>query len=137
MMESTEDTRETFVHPGHRNDVLEVLVDLFAHRDDVRQGKMFAFPSFSIGGKVFASAFGDGVSLKLPSETIERLVDDEITPFVPMGKKMTGWVLITRPEAESYRDDAELFELSINYVAEIARKQPPRKRKSASAKSRS
>jgi hypothetical protein len=130
-MVATANPRETFVHPGHRDDVLDVLTDLFADRDDVRQGKMFAFPSFSIGGKVFASAFGDGVSLKLPPETIARLADHEITPFEPMGKKMTGWVLITRPEAERYRDDVDLFEVSINYVAELARQQPPRKRKSA------
>jgi hypothetical protein len=134
---SATNMRETFVHPGHRDDILEVLIDLFADRDDVRQGKMFAFPSFSTSGKVFASVFGDGVSLKSPPETIDRLADDEITPFVPLGKTMTGWVLITRPEADSYRDDADLFDLSIDYVAELAREQPPRRRKTASKTSKS
>jgi hypothetical protein len=133
---SATNMRETFVHPGHREDILEVLIDLFADRDDVRQGKMFAFPSFSTGGKIFASVFGDGVSLKLPPETIDRLADDEITSFVPMGKTMTGWVLITRPEAESYRDDVNLFNISIDYVAELARERPPRPRKKAAKKAK-
>jgi hypothetical protein len=115
--------------PGHRDDVLAVLDDLFDGRPDVRRGKMFGFPAFSTGGKVFASVYGDGVSLKLPQATIDRLADDEITPFRPMGKTMGGWVLISRPEAESYAGDAALFEASIALVAAQAATPKPEPRK--------
>jgi hypothetical protein len=76
---------------------------------------------------------GDGVALKLPPDTIARLADDEIAPFEVMGKKMGGWVQISRPEAESYAADAPLFETSIGYVAEQASrpKPAPRKKKAA------
>lgn len=117
----------------HREDVLAVLDDLFAGRPDVRRGKMFGLPAFSTGGKVFATVMGDGVALKLPPETIDRLADDEIAPFEAMGKKMGGWVQISRPEAERYLADAPLFEASIGYVAEQASrpKPAPRRKKAA------
>jgi hypothetical protein len=119
--------------PGFRDDVLAVLDDLFAGRPEVRRGKMFGLPAFSTGGKVFATVMGDGVALKLPQETIVRLADDEIAPFQAMGKTMSGWVQIDRPEAERYRGDAALFETSIGYVAaQAAQPKPaPRKRKAA------
>src|SRR5262245_38449209 len=119
--------------PGHREDVLAVLDDLFDGRPDVRRGKMFGLPAFSTGGKVFATVMGDGVALKLPPDTIDRLADDEIAPFEVMGKKMGGWVQISRPEAESYAADAPLFETSIGYVAEQASqpKPAPRRKKAA------
>jgi hypothetical protein len=119
--------------PGHREDVLAVLDDQFAGRPEVRRGKVFGFPAFSTGGKVFAIAFGDGVALKLPQETIDRLADDEIAPFRPMGKTMGGWVQISRPEAESYAADFGLFEISLAYAAAQASqpKPMPRQKKAA------
>jgi hypothetical protein len=119
--------------PGHREDVLAVLDDYFTGRPEVKRGKMFGFPAFSTGGKVFATLFGDGVALKLPPETIDRLADPEIAPFRPMGKSMGGWVLISRPEAESYADDAGLFETSLAYVANQAAAPKPATRKRAKA----
>ena len=119
--------------PGHRDDVLAVLDDLFDGRPEVRRGKMFGLPAFSTGGKVFATVIGDGVALKLPPDTIKRLDDDEIAPFNVMGKTMTGWVQISRPEADSYVADAPLFEASIGYVAEQAAQPKPAPRKRARA----
>jgi len=114
---------------GHREDVLAMLDDSFEGRAEVKRGKMFGFPSYSTGGKVFASVYGDGPALKLPQATINRLADPEIAPFRPMGKSMGGWVLITRPEAESYSGDAGLFEASLAYVAEQAAAPNPAARK--------
>ena len=122
-----------WVSPGHREDVVAVLGDHFAGRPEVRRGKMFGFPAFSTGGKIFAIAFGDGIALKLPQETIGRLADDEIAPFRPMGKSMGGWVQISRPEAESYEGDTGLFETSLAYVAAQASQPKPAPRKKAKA----
>jgi hypothetical protein len=119
--------------PGFRDDVVAVLDDLFGGRLDVRRGKMFGLPAYSTGGKVFATVMGDGVALKLPQETIARLADDEIAPFQAMGKTMTGWVQIDRPEAERFVADAALFETSIGYVAEQARQAKPAARKKKAA----
>ena len=119
--------------PGHREDILAVLGDYFDGRPDVKRGKMFGFPAFSTGGKVFATIFGDGVALKLPQATIDRLADPEIALFRPKGKSMGGWVQISRPEAESYTDDAGLFETSLAYVAEQAAAPKPAPRKRAKA----
>jgi hypothetical protein len=119
--------------PKHRDDVLAVLDDLFDGRPEVRRGKMFGLPAFSTGGKVFATVIGDGVSLKLPPDTIERLDDEEISPFSVMGKTMSGWVQISRPEADSYLQDVPLFEVSIGYVADQAAQPKPAPRKKAKA----
>lgn len=119
--------------PKHRDDVLAVLDDLFEGRPEVRRGKMFGLPAFSTGGKVFATVIGDGVALKLPLDTIARLDDDEIAAFNVMGKAMTGWVHISRPEAESYLVDVPLFEASIGYVADLAMQPKPAPRKRAKA----
>lgn len=120
METTTRPARPRLGNPGHRDDVRFVLSDLFANRADVRETKMFSFPSFSTGGKMFAVVIGDGVGVKLPQETIDRLADDDITPFEPMGKKMSSWIQISRPDAEMYRDDADLFEVAISYVDSLA-----------------
>jgi len=133
-MASTTPAKKTdWEAPGHRDDVLAVLEDLLDGHPEVKRGKMFGLPAFSVGGKVFATLFGDGVALKLPPDTIDRLADDEIAPFRAMGKTMTGWVQISRPEAESYAADAPLFETSIGYVAEQAAqpKAAPKRKKAA------
>jgi hypothetical protein len=121
--------------PGFRDDVAAFLADQFAGRPDVRQGKMFGHPAFSTGGKVFACAFGDGVALKLPPATIDRLADPAIVPFRPMGRPMGGWVQISRPDPVDYALDEGLFETAIAYVGEQAAqaKPAPRTRKRAAA----
>jgi hypothetical protein len=117
--------------PGFRADVVETLAGLFDGRADVKQGKMFGLPAFSTAGKVFACAFGDGIALKLPPATIERLADPGISPFRPMGRSMGNWVHVCRPGAADYRGDEALFDASIAYVADEAPKSPPAPRKRA------
>ena len=108
--------------PGYRQAIVEVLERLFGKRPEVRPGKMFGFPAFYTGGKLFACVYGEGVGLKLP-ETMVRDLEGKpgIAPFRPYGMaRMREWVQITRDRAEAYAADTKLFRASMAYVAESA-----------------
>jgi len=105
--------------PGYRTDVLEVLAKLLSDRTDVRPGKMFGFPAFFTCGKLFACVYGEGVGLKLPEDTVRRLVGKPgIIPFQPYGKpKVREWIHICHDRPGSFSKEAGLFKASIRFVA--------------------
>ena len=104
--------------PGHRADVVAVLARLLGKWRQVTPGKMFGFPAFYTGGKLFACVYGEGVGLKLPAEQVQELEGQPgIGPFRPYGMaKMREWVQITRDRADEYRADAALFRAAIAFV---------------------
>jgi hypothetical protein len=123
--------------PGYRADVLDVLDRLLANRRDVTRGKMFGFPAFYTAGKLFACVYGDGIGLKLPQGVIRQLDGRPgITSFQPYGKpKMKEWIQIRHDRTEAYAKDARLFQASIRFVGQMAKRsgtsgltQRPRKR---------
>ena len=108
--------------PGFRADVVDMLARLLAQRPEVRPGKMFGFPAFYTGGKLFACVYGDGVGLKLPEVKVRKLDGKPgIGPFRPYGMaRMREWVQITRNRAGDHAADAKLFQASIAYVRRAA-----------------
>jgi hypothetical protein len=110
--------RRRRARPGYRADVAEVLGRLLGKWRRVTPGKMFGFPGFYSGGKLFACVYGEGVGLKLPAEKLQKLEGQPgISPFRPYGMAgMREWVQITRDRAGEYRGDAALFRAAIAFV---------------------
>lgn len=108
--------------PGHRAEVAEALARLLAGYPGVTRGKMFGFPAFYVGGKLFACVYGDGVGLKLPEATARALEGEPgVGAFQPYGRaRMRGWVAIRREPPEGYARDADLFRESIRFVGQEA-----------------
>ena len=108
--------------PGYRTDVAEVLSRLLLSRPDVVPGKMFGFPAYYSGGRLFACVYGDGVGLKLPQDTVRQLEGKPgVTPFQPYGKpRMREWIHLRRVRASGFSKDAGLFEQSIAFVGKAA-----------------
>ena len=115
--------------PGYHNGVVGVLDRLLAARPEVTRGKMFGFPAFYTGGKLFACVYGDDVGMKLPQEVIRTLEGKPgITPFQPYGRaRMKEWIHIHHDQPGAFSEDAALFQASIRFVSKVA-KQPNRPR---------
>lgn len=110
--------------PGHREDVVEMLDELFADDEGIVRGQMMGHPSWFVlvGGKkkLFTSAWEQGITLKLPDDLIDELYSEgRARPFEPMGpgKGMKGWVYIARQGIDEIRAEEELIHLSRDFVA--------------------
>jgi hypothetical protein len=97
----------------------EVMDKMLLADPNVRGGKMFGFPAYYAGGKLCVCIYGDGVGIKLPEESVERLLqtDPRAVPFQPMGRrKMREWVQINLPNSEGYREYKPVLEESVRFV---------------------
>ena len=104
--------------PGYRADVVAVLARLLGKWRQVTPGKMFGFPAFYTGGRLFACVYGEGVGLKVPGELARKLGGTPgIIPFQPYGMAtMKEWVQINRARAQDYAGDLKLFQASVDFV---------------------
>lgn len=107
-------------NPGHR----AVLDTMLLHLPGVTAGKMFGYPAYFVDKKLFACVYGDGIGIKLPEETVNRLLGKaHVVPFQPMGKpKMREWVQINRESSEDYRLDQEIFHHAVQFVGTLKKK---------------
>ena len=104
-------------NPQHK----EILDTLLLLIPGVRAGKMFGYPAWFVGRKLFACVYEEGVGIKVPEELAKELLSrPDVIPFRPMGKpKMRNWVQINHGKSEEYRDDAEVFHAAVRFVAEM------------------
>jgi len=89
----------------------------------VQPGKMFGFPAYYVGGKLCICLYEEGVGIKLPAETAQKLLaeDAHAIPFRPMGKpKMREWVQINLAKSEDYQHYLGIFEESIQHVLTVS-----------------
>jgi hypothetical protein len=99
----------------------DVLDSFLLNNPFVKPGKMYGYPAYYVGGKLFASLFMEGVCVKVPESLVNELIQKEgIVPFEPMGRKMREWVLINRNKSEEYVKDQDIFDASIEFVSSIA-----------------
>ena len=105
---------------NYRVDLLAALRQLVIQVPGVREGKMFGYPAFFVGRRMFACVYGDGVGLKLPAHRANELIEaDSAAPFQPYGKsKMREWVQITRARSEDYSADRDILIEAISFVAD-------------------
>ena len=100
----------------------EVLDSFLLENPKVTPGKMFGYPAYYVGGKLFASFYEDGVCVKVPESLTNELLEREyIEPFQPMGRKMREWVQINRHNSEDYLKDKDLFDASIKFVSKVSK----------------
>lgn len=88
----------------------------------VAAGKMFGYPAYYVGKRLFACVYGAGVGVKLPEAIANQMLSQaRAVPFRPYGKpKMKEWIQINRTRSADYEQDADLFRDSIKFVS-----QPP------------
>jgi hypothetical protein len=94
-------------------------------------GKMFGFPGYWAGGKLFACLYGPGVGFKLPPErAAQALKEPGFVPFTPRGKQMAAWVMVKPKRAADLRRHESLFRESLDFVSGLrpVAKKPPRRK---------
>lgn len=102
-------------NPDHK----AVLDDLLLSHELVRAGQMFGYPAYYAGKKMCICLYEDGVGIKLPEASANRLLDQDVhaNPFQPLGRRrMREWVQIDLEDSQDYRAYLAVFEESIRYV---------------------
>jgi len=104
----------------------QVLDKMLLELPGVRPAKMFGFPGYWAGKKLFACLFGPGVGFKLPpARAAAVLKKPGFGPFTPRGRPMAAWVMLEPKRPADLRRHEGLFRESLEYVAGLrfARKQ--------------
>ena len=98
--------------------IKETLDSFLLEYPGVIAGKMFGYPAYYVGKKLFACVYENGVGIKVPEDLAEDLIKTEgIVNFQPMGRaKMRQWIQINRQEPDDYLKDKEIFKASIDHV---------------------
>lgn len=113
----------------YRDDILEFLENRLVEYPEVEARPMFGHPGFSIGSRVFAFVYADGLSLKLPRELYDRVLNEEgIIPFSPRKTPMGTWVVLRLPDADDYAGRWDLIEAAMDYIV-TAEADPKKKKK--------
>ncbi len=100
----------------------EILDSFLLEISGVVPGKMFGYPAYYVGGKLFASFYEDGVCVKVPDSLANELLEREyIDPFQPMGRKMREWIHINRQNSKDYLKDKDIFDASIKFISSITK----------------
>lgn len=97
---------------------LEALRAQLAGLPGVREGKMFGFPAFFVGKKLFACVYGDVVGFKVPEDLARRLLEDpRFAPFQPRGRqRMREWVQFPCAPHAEIEDYQEVLLASYEHV---------------------
>jgi len=104
------------------NPEIKTVLDSFLLSSElVTPGKMFGFPAYYVGIKLFACVYENGVGVKVSAQTLAEQADKEgVSPFVPMGRHtMKAWIYLTHPSPEAFLEDRALLESSAEYVASL------------------
>jgi hypothetical protein len=81
-------------------------------------GKLFGHPCLKIAGKVFACEHEGELLIKLPPERLDELKAAGARDFMPMGRKMGGWVKVSEPDGDAVSAWTDLAEEAKAFVAE-------------------
>ena len=103
------------------SEIKRVLDTLLLPIEIVSPGKMFGYPAYYVGKKLFACVYERSVGLKVPADFAKKLIGTEgVTPFIPYGRRqMKEWVQLTRADPEDFFLDRAVFEQSIKYAASL------------------
>ena len=102
-------------------EVKEVLDSFLLENPRVEAGKAFGLPGYYVNGKMFASVYENGATIKVPTEMVSELLQrDGISEFRPMEKHvMKNWVMIEREDPAELVEDRELFDKAFEYVLDL------------------
>jgi hypothetical protein len=100
-----------------QNDIGSVLASSLAKIPGVVVKRKLASANFTVKKKVFAFTKGDGV-LKLPPETVKRLVEVGAASMLVMGKRtMKEWVVIRLNDPSDAKKHLGLFKEAMAFVS--------------------
>lgn len=108
-----------------RDDVKEVLAQIASSSPTYRLGKIMGHTGVYVGRKMAAFATDDGVGLKIKKEEAEEILKiyPDCRQFMPMGRRMSGWVVLTLDNAEDYVKHPLIQNaLLLAYLANIAKR---------------
>ena len=101
----------------------EVLDSILLNLPEVKEGKMFGYPAYYVHGKLFACVIEDGVCIKSPEDTVQKLLEEKkAVPFERMGRKMREWVQLDRRNSKDYIKDKIIFKQSAEYVLSLTKR---------------
>jgi hypothetical protein len=93
---------------NYREDLGRSVAEVVSSLDGTRAGKMFGYPAFFAGRRLFACVYGDGIALRLkPDDVIGT--EARVNDFRPQGRVMRGWVLLVYPHEHAIGRDRPLF----------------------------
>jgi hypothetical protein len=96
----------------------KIICSLIKDFPEVTIGKHINHTNFLIGKKVLGFIRKDGLALKLPPETVNKLLQKSTISRLVMGKKeMKEWVVIFHKNPEEYKADKDLLKESITFVS--------------------
>jgi hypothetical protein len=99
-------------------DLANILSSMLESLPRVRIGRHMNKANFLVGDKVFAFVKDGGVAMKLPKETIAKLIGAADAVPLVMGKRvMKEWVVLQRKDPKAYKKDLALFKESAAFVA--------------------
>jgi Family of unknown function (DUF5519) len=101
-----------------QNDVGSALVSMLAEIPGVVVKRKLTSANFTVKKKVFAFTTGGGVVLKLPPETIKRLLEAGTASMLVMGKRtMKEWIVIRLKNPSDAKRQLRLFKESMAFVS--------------------
>ncbi|MHA2255158.1 MAG: hypothetical protein ACXAAM_03715 [Candidatus Heimdallarchaeaceae archaeon] len=104
-------------------EIKEIIDDILLEIPEVEPGHAFGLPGYYVNGKLFASVYESGLTLKLPKEKCSDLIErvDGFDAFAPLGNAMKEWVHITKEDPNDFENDIELMIESLNFVKVISK----------------
>lgn len=108
--------------PRYNRKHKDVLDPFLLKMPGVVPGKMFGYPAYYVGKKLFACLYEEGVGVKVPEKLANSLIGkDGIASFQPMGKaEMREWIQINREHATEYLADKDIFKASVKFVSSLS-----------------
>lgn len=104
-----------------RADVKAKMDEMLLFIPGTKASKAFGYPAYKVNGKVFLFVGQNGVAVKLPGTRAQQLIGTQpaYQKFkVGVDTVWPAWMSIQRDDAADYEQDIEIFEESVQFVAE-------------------
>jgi hypothetical protein len=98
----------------------EIVAEELQADPAVKSGVMFGHRCLKTGRKMFACDYEGDLLVKLPPDRLDELKEQGARDFNPMGRTMTGWILVAEPADDAVRAWLDIAEEAKAFVAEAA-----------------
>lgn len=108
---------------SYDEEIKEIIDDILLEIPDIEPGHVFGMPGYYINGKLFASVYESGLTLKLPKAKCSDLIEkiDGFDAFAPLGNTMKEWVHLTKEDPTDFENEIKLMIESMNFVRELSK----------------
>lgn len=107
--------------PSYDPDIKDVLDSFLLGVPGVQVGRMYGYPAYYYGGKLFALMGDKGVGIKVPEDLAQNLLQrGDCLPFdAPASNETTIWVQLTKRFPADFVNEQAVFRASLEFVADI------------------